>query len=82
MARSRNIFPVPSVRHPGCSYPRWQDQLEYKWDFMVGAGRKEESTLESLHFFCDLDHVLLLSCHSTGCVFLSVADLRLLFCLS
>lgn len=47
------------------------------------AGFQEgENTLESLPFFCDLDLVLLLSCHCTGYLFLNVADLQLPFCVS
>lgn len=44
--------------------------------------QEEKSTLESLHFFCDLDLVLLLLCHCIGCLFLNVADLQLPFCVS
>lgn len=36
----------------------------------TGAGRKEKSTLQSLHFFSNLDLVFLLSCHCIGCLFL------------
>lgn len=40
-----------------------------------------ESTLESLGF-CDLELVLLLSCHCIGYLFLNVADLQLPFSVS
>lgn len=46
------------------------------------AFQEEESTLDSLNFFCDLDLVLLLSCHCIGYLVLNVVAFQLPSCVS